>query len=114
MNFIRKKIKGQNQKVRRTWMSEDKYRIVWRSEAFGIELPAAFQATVRIILPTGGEMWDFVSSRRLFKTLKAAQEACEKHQRLWTQAAEGYRYPQAGRTVRQGSIRLSAVGQIRN
>jgi len=89
VNFIRKKIKGQNQKVRRTWMSEDNYRIVWRSEAFGIELPAAFQATVRIILPTGGEMWDFVSSRRLFKTLKAAQEACEKHQRLWIQAAEG-------------------------
>jgi hypothetical protein len=89
MEFTRKKIKGQNKKVRKTWMSEEKYRIVWRCEAWGIALPAAFQATVRILLPNGSEMWDFVSSRRLFKTFKAAQEACEKHQRLWQQAAEG-------------------------
>lgn len=88
MEFTRKKIKGQNKKVRKTWLSDEKYRIVWRCEAWGIALPPAFQATVRILLPNGSEMWDFVSSRRLFKTFKAAQEACEKHQRLWQQAAE--------------------------
>ena len=86
MNFNRKKIRGQNQKVRRTWMSGD-YRIVWRKECFGIQVPARFQATVRIVLPNGSEMWDF-AGRRLFKTLSAAKEACEKHQRLWAQAAE--------------------------
>ena len=87
MNFTRKKIRGQNQKVRRTWLSEENYRIIWRCEAFGIAVPPDFQATVRVLLPDGREMWDFVG-RRLFKTLKAAQEACEKHQRLWTRAAE--------------------------
>ena len=87
MNFTRKKIRGQNQKVRRAWLSEEKYRIIWRCEAFGIAVPPGFQATVRVLLPDGREMWDFVG-RRLFKTRKAAQEACEKHQRLWTKAAE--------------------------
>lgn len=87
MEFKRKKKRGYSQKTRRFWFSEDDYRIVWRCEAFGIEVPPGFQATVRVMLPDGREMWDFVG-RRLFKTRKAAQEACEKHQRLWTKAAE--------------------------
>ena len=34
-------------------------------------------------------MWDFVNGkRRLYKTMKAAQEDCEKHQRLWMKACE--------------------------
>ena len=86
MKFIRKKIRGQNQKIRRTWLSKEQYRIVWRKEVHGVQVPARFQATVRTILPNG-EMWDFVG-RRLFKTFSAAQEACEKHERLWTKAAE--------------------------
>lgn len=86
MNFIRKKIRGQNQKIRRTWLSKEQYRIVWRKEVDGVRVPARFQATVRTILPNG-EMWDFVG-RRLFKTFSAAQEACEKHERLWTKATE--------------------------
>ena len=89
MDFIRKKLRGQNQKVRRTWIAGD-YRIVWRKEVEGVRVPARFQATVRIVLarPNGIEtIWDFVA-RPLCKTLKAAQEACEKHERLWTEAAE--------------------------
>jgi hypothetical protein len=86
MEFARKKLRGQNQKVRRTWMSEEGYRIIWRKEAWGIEIPPGFQATVKIAMPSG-EMWDFVG-RHLFKTMKAAQEACQKHQRLWTKAIE--------------------------
>ena len=85
MNFRRKRIRGQNQRNRRTWLSGD-YRIVWRREICGVRVPARFQATVRTILPNG-EIWDFVG-RRLFKTLSAAQEACLKHQQLWTKAAE--------------------------
>ena len=85
MNFRRKRIKGQNKRLRRTWLSDEGYRIVWRKEVYGVRVPARFQPTVRTIL-ANGQMWDFVG-RRLFKTMMAAQEACEKHQSLWTKAA---------------------------
>jgi hypothetical protein len=86
MNFHRKRIKGQNRKARRTWLSDEGYRIIWRNDVYGVQVPARFQATVRTILPNG-QMWDFVG-RRLFKTMTAAQEACEKHQLRWAKAAE--------------------------
>jgi len=93
MEFVRKKKRGQNQKVRRTWFSEEGYRIVWRKEVHGVCVPARFQACVRTLVPySNGElrpMWDFVNhKRRLIKTLKAAEEECEKHKRLWTKATE--------------------------
>ena len=93
MEFVRKKRRGQNQKVRRTWFSEEGYRIVWRKEVYGIRVPARFQACVRTLIPySSGElrqMWDFVNHKRhLSKTLAAAQEECEKHQRLWTKVCE--------------------------
>ena len=93
MEFVRKKKRGQNHKVRRTWFSEDGYRIVWRKEVYGVRVPARFQACVRVLVPySDGElrpMWDFVNrNRRLIKTLKAAEEECEKHKRLWTKACE--------------------------
>jgi len=65
MNFRRIKVKGQNRKVRKTWKSEDGYRVVWRREFMGISLPPAFHACVRIHLPSGWEMWDFVERRGL-------------------------------------------------
>ncbi len=93
MDFRRKKKRGQNQKVRRTWFSEDGYRIVWRKEVYGVRVPPRFQACVRVLVPySDGQlrpMWDFVNrNHRLIKTLKAAQEECEKHKRLWTKAIE--------------------------
>jgi hypothetical protein len=95
MNFVRKKKRGQNQRVRRTWFSAEKYRIIWRREVHGVQMPARFQATVRTLIPhyrgrdTGLEMWDFVNrGHRLYKTLKAAQDDCERHYRLWTKACE--------------------------
>ena len=93
MEFRRKKVKGQNRRVRRTWLSDDGYRIVWRKEFYGVRLPPRFQACVRTLIPCfGGElrpMWDFVNmKRRLIKTFKAAQEECEKHQVLWMQVCE--------------------------
>ncbi len=93
MDFIRKKKRGQSQKVQRTWFSEEGYRIVWRKEVCGVCVPARFQACVRTLVPfSNGElrpMWDFVNfRRRLMKTLKAAQEECEKHRRLWTKPCE--------------------------
>ena len=95
MEFVRKRKRGQNRKVRRTWFAEEGYRIVWRKEAGGVAVPARFQASVRVVMPRyfGADkpvaMWDFVNrNHRLYKTLKAAQEDCEKHQRLWLQACE--------------------------
>ena len=93
MEFVRKKKRGQNQKVRRTWFSEEGYRIIWRKEVWGVRVPARFQACVRVLVPcNGGELrpiWDFVNrDRRLMKTLKAAEDECEKHNRLWTKACE--------------------------
>jgi hypothetical protein len=93
MNFIRKKIRGQNQKVRRIWLSSDYYRIIWRVAVYGVRVPARFQATVRVLVPysdgTVREAWDFVNRhRRLIKTLRVAIEECERHHRLWTQACK--------------------------
>ncbi len=95
MHFVRKKQRGQNQKVRRSWFTQDGYRILWRREIWGVRVPPRFQACVRIEMPQYGnadkalQMWDFVNDkRRLYKTLKAAQEDCEKHRRLWTKACE--------------------------
>jgi hypothetical protein len=96
MQFKRKRLGGQNQKVRRTWLSEDGYRIVWRKEVCGVRVPARFQATVRTIIPNYGgvegetfEMWDFTDlAHRLFKTRGKAEESCERHRRLWSKACE--------------------------
>lgn len=96
MQFVRKKQRGQNQKVRRTWLSEEGYRIVWQKEVYGVRVPARFQATVRTIIPNYGgiqgesfEMWDFTDpAHRLFKTRGKAEESCERHCRSWSKACE--------------------------
>jgi len=95
MDFNRKKKRGESQKIRRYWLSSEGYRVTWRREVWGVQVPARFQACVRTIIPNYGgeegksfEMWDFVTKPRLYKTLKAAQEDCERHKRLWTKACE--------------------------
>lgn len=93
MEFVRKKKRSQSQKVRRTWFSEEGYRIVWRKEVCGVLVPARFQACVRVLVPYSDgrlrPMWDFVNrNRRLMKTLKATKDECEKHERTWTKACE--------------------------
>lgn len=93
MNFVRKKKRGQSGKIRRTWFAKEGYRITWRREVFGVQIPARFQAAVRVEIPGYNSeqpflMWDFVSKRRLYKTLNAAQDDCERHQQLWLQACE--------------------------
>src|SRR4030042_3660571 len=93
VEFVRKRKRGQNEKIVRTWCSEEGYRIIWRKEVYGVRVPARFQATVRVLVPySDGQllpMWDFVNrNRRLIKTLKASQEECEKHKRLWARACE--------------------------
>ena len=98
MEFVRRRKRGQNKKVQRTWFSQEGYRIVWRREVWGVRVPARFQACVRTLIPYSDgqphQMWEFVNHRRrLVKTLQAAQDECEKHKRLWEKACEtkGYR-----------------------
>lgn len=93
MDFRRVKRRGDNRKISRTWLSSDHYRIVWRGEIYGVKVPARFQACVRTIIPNYGgqegksfEMWDFVTKPRRYKTLKTAQEDCDRHKRLWVKA----------------------------
>ena len=96
MEFTRKKKKGEKQKVRRFWFSPEGYRIVWRCEVHGVQVPARYQACIRTIIPNYSgiegqsfEMWDFTDPKhRLFKVLGKAQESCERHQRLWEKACE--------------------------
>ena len=80
-----------NIKVRKDWLSTKptRYRITWRREIFRVKVPARFQATVLCCVPgnfEGGktEIWAFVdNSKRLFRTMKKAVEACERHSRIW-------------------------------
>lgn len=93
MQFVRKKKRGVNQKVARLWYSEEGYRILWRREVAGVGVPARFQACVRCVLPNYGGVegnavltWDFLSRPKLYKTLKAAEDDCEKHRQRWEKA----------------------------
>jgi hypothetical protein len=97
MQFVRKKKRGVTKKVCRLWLSAENYRVVWRREIFGVRVPARFQACVRVMIPnySGKEesretvqMWDFLFKPKLYKTLKAAEDDCERHYRLWSKACE--------------------------
>jgi hypothetical protein len=81
-------------KFRKDWISKTKYRITWRRMVFGVQVPSGFQVTVFCCIPgnfEGGktDMWAFVEPRRkLFKTMKKALEACEKHYKNWEKALQ--------------------------
>ena len=84
MEFQRKKKPGFEQKTRRLWLSDEGYRIVWRTEVHGVRVPRAFQACVQIVLPgSNREVWDFVDyNERRYQSMAAAIAACERHQKL--------------------------------
>jgi len=80
MNFTRKqRIKGRIAKTYREWYSDCKeYRISWRSEVFDVTVAPGYHACVR-----SGEGWGFAQRRGLYRTLKAAKDACEMNWKLW-------------------------------
>lgn len=86
MNFSRKRIIGQSAKTRKTWQSEEGYRIVWRTEVAGVRVPEAYQPAVRIAVGDS-EMWDTVG-RVSYRTFKKAEEACQRHYDLWMEVCE--------------------------
>ena len=94
MIFKQKVVKGKSRKLFKLWRDETKqYRITWVREVFGVSVPPHFFAVVRVVLPNGTEMWDFVGRRGTYKTFKKAVEACDKHKALWeaAMAASGIR-----------------------
>ena len=80
MNFKRKqRIKGRTAKTYKEWYSDcDQYRISWRSEVFDVTVIPGYHACVR-----SGNGWGFAQRRGLYRTLKAAKDACEMNWKLW-------------------------------
>ena len=83
MNWRRMKTDDRDSKHYKEWRAgRGCYRIVWRNKTFGVEVTPGYQCCVRIcVRETGNFMWEFVDRRRnpLYRTLKAAKAACEKH-----------------------------------
>lgn len=89
MLFKQRRIPGQSRRHRKEWRDEAKtYRIVWTNEVCGVTVPGHYHSLVKIILPDGRTMWDFVGRRGSYKTRNKAIEAAEKHRKLWEKAME--------------------------
>ncbi|MHC4297956.1 MAG: hypothetical protein ACYS7Y_11685 [Planctomycetota bacterium] len=87
MEFKRKqRIKGKTAKHHKEWYDETKqYRIIWRDEVFGVEVQKGYSACVRCLRSPDDPWvyWGFAGRRGLYKTLKAAEEACVLNQQVW-------------------------------
>jgi len=82
MNWVRKHTNKDYKHCREWRAGRGKYRVIWRDQVFSVTVPAGYQSCVRIYIPeTGESMWDFVDRNRrpLYRTLRAAKTACEKH-----------------------------------
>lgn len=78
MNWIRR----HSEKHRKEWYAgRGRYRVIWRDQAFGVSVPAAFQACVRVFVPNLElSIWDFIDRKKTrYRTLQVAKDACEKH-----------------------------------
>jgi hypothetical protein len=114
MEFNRKRIHGRQQQTYKEWRDEsDNYRIVWRNEFMGLELPDAFYATVRINGP-GGVYWDFVGARGPYRSFNKAVQAAKKHQKAWTQLLEVAKGERKGRADRVRELDLRYRGSTRD
>jgi|WetSurMetagenome_2_1015567.scaffolds.fasta_scaffold122668_2 hypothetical protein len=81
MNFkLTTRFSSVSRRVRKDWLSEcKKYRIVWRKEYEGIELPPRYFALRQNYRACDGRpFWDFAldSERRPYKTFRKAYVAC--------------------------------------
>lgn len=88
MNFMQKKwIRGKTVKHHKEWYDEtEEYRITWRDQSFDVDVQPSYFACVRCVRSPDDsfEYWGF-AGRSMYKTLKAAEEACELNHRVWTQ-----------------------------
>ena len=115
MQFKRKRIRGKTQKTYKEWRSNcGHYRVCWRNENPGLG-SARYYATVRSdrgsVRDGSNEFWDFAADRRPYRTLKAAQKACEKNQRVWQKFIDLANVTRKGRLDRaRHQIANSVVG----
>lgn len=67
----------------RVWSgNRGEYEVLYRQEFYGVNTPSPnYQATVRLKRPDGSEYTFFVEPHRRYRTLKAAQRACETHRK---------------------------------
>ena len=80
MNFTRKRIRGQDGRLKRTWMDDSgNYRVTWAREIHGIRMESPVVHAC-VLTPWG---WGFAGRRGLYKTVKSAKEACEFNKGLW-------------------------------
>lgn len=107
MNFSRKKKRGQVQKHHKTWLSDcGQYKVDWRNESYGVRIRPVYHATVLCIRNLGDphKQWDFAGRRSFYKTLEAAQQACEHHHKSWLEAITISEGERAGRADRLRSL----------
>lgn len=87
MNFNRKKrIKGRSAKTYKEWHSDcGQYRITWRSQVCGVDMPPRYFATIRCVRSPldQTEYWGFAARRGTYKSRKAAIKACELNEKYW-------------------------------
>jgi hypothetical protein len=79
-------VKGATQNNCEAWWSEcGQYLITWRKEVAGVPVSPAYHACVQCIRSPidRAEYLDFVDRRGLYRTRKAAEDACEKNRRVW-------------------------------
>lgn len=89
MTFVRKKRRGQDQRVRRTWFDEKHdYRINWSHECHGVRVPPHFYSCVRVVV-NGFEYWEFCGARKPYRTYAEAQDWAERHREIWNRALDG-------------------------
>lgn len=66
------------------WMSEcGSYRIVWRDQVAGVSITPGYQAMINVLSREGRGYWSWVGRNSPYRTFKAAETACKKHQRDW-------------------------------
>ncbi len=87
MKFRRKqRIKGRSAKTYKEWYDETgRYRISWRSQVYGVEVPPAYYACVRCLRGRKDDFqfWGFVGRRGPYKTRAAAIKECEHNKATW-------------------------------
>lgn len=82
MNWTRKHTSKDAKHYKEWRAGRGRYRVIWRDQAFDVTVSPGYQCCVRVFVPeTGGPVWDFVDRERrsLYRTFKAAKDACEKH-----------------------------------
>lgn len=78
MNWRRVHHDGKDPKHYKEWRAR-RYRIVWRDQVHGVNVPPGFVVCVNVDMGGGRTMWDFVAGNKLRRTLKAAKRLCEQH-----------------------------------